>query len=412
MKIAIIGSGIAGLTCTYKLASNHDVTLFEANDYLGGHTHTHDINLDGRDYSIDTGFIVFNKKTYPHFLKLIEALDVSYKPTSMSFSVSCEKTGLEYNGTDMNRLFAQRRNIVRPWFYSMLKGIMDFNKHAKDYLQDDAGDISLSEFFETRKVKPSVIDFYIVPMMAAVWSTDPIDVWRFPARFVLRFFENHGFLEVDDRPQWYVIDGGSNSYIKKMLPHISKSVRLSTPVLGVKREENRVLVKTKDGVEEFDYIIMATHSDTALKLLSDKTQDEEQILSSIPYIANPTYLHTDRSFLPKRKLAWAAWNYQLPKESSVGSTVTYNMNILQEIESEHEFNVTLNPFNKIDPSKIIKEMNYMHPLFSLEGMQAQKRWSDISGRNRTFFCGAYWRNGFHEDGVFSALRVIDQLEGK
>lgn len=410
MKVAIIGSGISGLTCAYKLSKNHEVTLFEANDYLGGHTHTHDITLDNEKFRIDTGFIVFNKKTYPNFLKLLEELNVAYKPTSMSFSVTCDKTGLEYNGTSFNTLFAQRRNFLRPSFYLMLQGIVDFNKKAKDFLTNDNGDISLQAFFEQRKVRNSVVEYYIVPMMAAVWSTDPVDVWRFPAKFVLRFFENHGFLEIDDRPQWYVIDGGSNSYIDKMLPHFKDGVRLSTPVQKVIREDNQVIVETKDGKEVFDQVIFATHSDIALKILGDATEKESQVLSSIPYVSNPTYLHLDRSFLPKRKRAWAAWNYQLPIERKVGSTVTYNMNILQDIKSDHLFNVTLNPYREIDESKILKKMNYMHPLFSLEGMQAQGDWKHISGHNRTHYCGAYWRNGFHEDGVFSALRVVEMLE--
>ena len=234
----------------------------------------------------------------------------------MSFSVSCDKTGLEYNGTSFNTLFAQRLNFLRPKFYSMLKGIIDFNKKAKDFLSNDNGDISLQAFFESRKVKDSVIEYYIVPMMAAVWSTDPRDVWQFPAKFVLRFFENHGFLEVDDRPQWYVIDGGSNSYIDKMLPHFKDSVRLNTPVQKVIRHDDHIVVETKNGSVKFDHVIFATHSDISLKILDAPTQKESEVLSSIPYIANPTYLHLDRSFLPKKKLAWAAWNYQLPRGHS------------------------------------------------------------------------------------------------
>ncbi|EPZ50128.1 NAD(P)-binding Rossmann-like domain protein [Bacteriovorax sp. BAL6_X] len=410
MRIAIIGSGISGLTCAYKLSNKHDITLFEANDYLGGHTHTHEIEYDDQELKIDTGFIVFNKKTYPHFLSLINELGVEYKSTAMSFSVHCDKTGLEYNGTTLNTLFAQRRNLFRPWFYSMINGIIDFNKKAKVFLVNDSGDISLSHFFETRGIRKSVIDYYIVPMMAAVWSTDPVAVWRFPAKFVLRFFENHGFLEVDDRPQWYVIEGGSNSYIKKMVPHFKKSIRLKTPVKYITREKEQVIITTKDGRESFDQVIIATHSDTALKLLESPTNKEIELLSAIPYVVNPTYLHTDDSFLPKRELAIAAWNYLLPTEKSIGPTVTYNMNILQGINFHKNFNVTLNPYRPIEKDKILKEMSYMHPLFTLDGMKAQARWHEISGHNRTHYCGAYWRNGFHEDGVFSALRIVEELE--
>jgi predicted NAD/FAD-binding protein len=413
MKIAIIGSGISGAACAHYLdKKGHDISIIEANDYLGGHTHTHKINHLQKTYKVDTGFIVFNKRTYPNFLKMIESLNVAYKETSMSFSVSCEKTGLEYNGTNFNTLFAQRSNLLRPSFYGFLKGIVDFNKKASRFLKESNHQMTLGQFFKKFNIRKDVLEYYIVPMIAAVWSVDPVLVWEFPAVFILRFFENHGFLEVEGRPQWYVIEGGSRSYLEAILSQFKGKIYSHTPVQGIRRADNKAYVMTEGKEEEYDAVIIATHSDTALKLLKDPSHDERDVLEALPYSNNPTFLHTDKNFLPKRKLAWASWNYLLPQDKSHGSTVTYNMNILQGHDCQDEFLVTLNPHKKIDPTTIIKEMNYSHPLFTLEGMDAQAKWDRISGVKNTFYCGAYWRNGFHEDGLFSALRVVEQIEGK
>lgn len=408
MKLAIIGSGISGLTAAYHLHKEHEITMFEANDYIGGHTHTHKIEKDQKTYHVDTGFIVFNKRTYPNFLKMIEELGVEYIETSMSFSVTNRRSGLEYNGTDFNKLFCDRLNFLRPSFYLFLKGIVDFNKKAAQFLKDPS-EITLKEFYEINNVKQSVIENYLSPMIAAVWSTDPKDVWNLPAKFILQFFENHGFLEVDNRPQWYVIKGGSHSYVKKITEGFKDKIRLSTPVKSIKRINDGVIISSKYGEEHFDGIILATHSNISLKLLSDATPNETEILRAIPYGQNPTFLHQDRSFLPIRKLAYASWNYEIPNQNAKGATVTYSMNILQGIEEQQIFNVTLNPHREIDQTTILKSLNYEHPLFNLEGMKAQMRWSEISGVNNTYYCGAYWRNGFHEDGVVSALRVVEQL---
>lgn len=409
MKLAIIGSGISGLTAAYFLQKNHNITVFEANDYIGGHTHTHRIEKNNKTHYVDTGFIVFNKRTYPNFLKLIEELGVEYMETSMSFSVTNRKSGLEYNGSDFNKLFADRLNLLRPSFYFFLKGIIDFNKRASEFLKNPT-DITLRDFYKIHKVKKSVIDNYLTPMIAAVWSTDPGDVWNLPAKFILQFFENHGFLEVDNRPQWYVIKGGSHSYIKKITEGFIDRIRLSTPVEKISRSDQGVYIKSKYGEELFDGVILATHSNISLKLLSDPSPSEKEILGSIPYTSNPTYLHQDRSFLPIRERAFASWNYEIPTNEAKGATVTYSMNILQGIDESEMFNVTLNPHREIKTSSIIKTLNYEHPLFNLEGMKAQSRWNEISGVNHTYYCGAYWRNGFHEDGVVSALRVVAQLE--
>jgi predicted NAD/FAD-binding protein len=409
MKIAIIGSGISGLTSAYYLHQNHQIKIFEANNYIGGHTNTHHIIRNNKDYFVDTGFIVFNKKTYPLFIKLLEEIGVKYNKTSMSFSVSCQKSGLEYNGTNLDSLFADRLNLLRPSFYLFIKGILDFNKKARDFLKNPS-DISLKQFFDELQIRDAVLKNYLVPMVAAVWSTDPNDVMNLPAKFILSFFDNHGFLEIDQRPQWYVIDGGSHSYVKKLIKGFEQNIFLNTPVQSIKRENNQVVIQSAQGEEIFDAVILATHSDISLKILNDASKLEKDILGAIPYTQNPTYLHQDRSFLPKRKKAWASWNYLLPKSKSNGATVTYNMNILQNIEEKELFNVTLNPTTSIQENSILKSLNYEHPLFTLEGMKAQARWHEISGKNNTYFCGAYWRNGFHEDGVFSAMRVVEQVE--
>ncbi len=409
MKIAIIGSGISGLTAAYHLSESHDITVFEANDYIGGHTHTHLIEKQNFQYFVDTGFIVFNKKTYPHFVNLLEKLQVDYIPTSMSFSVSNEKNGLEYNGTNLNTLFANRFNFFNPFFYIFLKGIINFNKKAKQFLESPS-DITLREFYLEKKISASVVKNYLSPMVAAVWSTDPDDVWNLPAKFILQFFENHGFLEVNQRPQWYVIKGGSHSYVKKITANFKDKIRLKTPVVKIRRMKNSVLISTKQSEEIFDAVILATHSDISLQLLEAPSKEEREILSAIAYTPNPTILHQDRSLLPKKKLAWASWNYLISKDNTKGATVTYNMNILQGITPAEIFNVTLNPAKPISKELVLKQLNYSHPLFTIESMRAQSRWNEISGHNNTYYCGAYWRNGFHEDGVVSALRVVEQIK--
>lgn len=409
MKIAIIGSGISGLTAAYHLSESHDITVFEANDYIGGHTHTHLIEKQNFQYFVDTGFIVFNKKTYPHFVNLLEKLQVDYIPTSMSFSVSNEQNGLEYNGTNLNTLFANRFNFFNPFFYIFLKGIINFNKKAKQFLESPS-DITLREFYLEKKISASVVKNYLSPMVAAVWSTDPDDVWNLPAKFILQFFENHGFLEVNQRPQWYVIKGGSHSYVKKITAHFKDKIRLKTPVVKIRRLKNSVLISTKQSEEIFDAVILATHSDISLQLLEAPSKEEREILSAIAYTPNPTILHQDRSLLPKKKLAWASWNYLISKDNTKGATVTYNMNILQGFTPAEIFNVTLNPAKPISKELVLKQLNYSHPLFTIESMRAQSRWNEISGHNNTYYCGAYWRNGFHEDGVVSALRVVEQIK--
>ena len=412
MKIAIIGSGIAGNTLGYHLHKKHNITVFEANSHIGGHTHTHDIALFGKNYAIDTGFIVFNDRTYPHFNEMLDEIKVAWQPSSMSFSVRNEATGLEYNGTNLNSLFAQRSNFFKPKFYGMISDILRFNQESLALLESDS-EISLGEYLTQKNYKSLFIHNYIIPMGAAIWSTNAAQMLNFPARFLVRFFHHHGMLTVNNRPQWRTITGGSARYVEKLTEGFIQKIRLNTPIASVKRLKNMVKIKPQRGDEEtFDYVFFACHSDQALAMLGeDASTQEHEILGSIPYQENSIYLHHDRSLMPKRELAWAAWNYHVTAKASAKVLVTYNMNILQNIQSPEPILVTLNHTDLINPAKIIKRLKYTHPVFTLAGTAAQARHAEISGQNRTGFAGAYWRNGFHEDGVMSALAALQHFEG-
>jgi len=407
MKLAIIGTGISGNVLGHHLHKDHDITVFEANDYIGGHTHTHDIALNGRDYKIDTGFIVFNYQTYPHFIELLDSLGVEVQKSNMSFSVKCELTGLEYNGNTLNSLFAQRRNLFKPSFYRMIRDILRFNKECPDLLKSDDETISLGDYLSSNGYSEKFINFYIVPMGSAIWSSSYQQMMAFPAQFFIRFFVNHGLLNVTDRPDWYVIKGGSSSYVDKLVAGFKDKIHLKTPVRKVKRFSTHVEISTDDNVaEKFDAVFFACHSDQALAMIDEPDTLENSVLSAFPYQNNEVVLHTDSSVLPKRKLAWAAWNYHRTGRLENPVSLTYDMNILQGIESDDTFCVTLNNTAAIDESKIIKRLNYAHPLFTQEGLEAQTRHSELNGNNRCFYAGAYWRYGFHEDGVVSALKAI------
>ena len=411
MKIAIIGTGIAGNVAAYYLNKKHDIKVFEENDYVGGHTHTHDIIMDDNEYAVDTGFIVFNYKTYPHFTKLLKELEVEVQPSDMSFSVKCEKTGLEYNGTTLNSLFAQRLNLFKPSFYKMIKDILRFNKESVEELEAGNANVSMGKFLSDRHYGKKFIEQYLIPMGAAVWSADPEQMMAFPAGFFIRFFHNHGMLSVNDRPQWYVIKGGSKEYVKKLTSSFANKIHTESAVKSVKRSENGVLLTLENGESQFfDDVFIATHSDQALSMLEDVSEIEESVLCKIPYQENEAILHTDKSILPNKKLAWAAWNYHILGNKQDKVALTYSMNILQSLDSKEEFCVTLNNEDAIDPNKIIKKIKYAHPIFTPDGIDAQKRHSEVNGQQHTYFCGAYWRFGFHEDGVWSALQAVKHFE--
>lgn len=407
MKIAIIGSGIAGLTSAYLLHREHDISVFEAQDWIGGHTHTVPVHLDGREYAVDTGFIVFNDWTYPNFIQLLQQLGVGFKPTEMSFAVSDPDTGVEYNGHDLNSLFAQRRNLLSPRFWGMIRDILRFNKEALSDLEQGriAADTTLGQYLSQNGYGQRFIEHYIVPMGAAIWSMSLADMLGFPLQFFVRFFKNHGLLSVSNRPQWYVIEGGSSAYVAPLTTGFADRIRLNCPVSRVERDEQGVTLQSPAGRERFDAVIFACHSDQALQLLAEPSASEREILGALRYADNDVVLHTDTRVLPKRRLAWASWNYRLGGPTRQPAAVSYNMNILQGIESDHTFCVSLNQTDAIDPDKILARFSYAHPQYSLAASAAQRRAEELQGRQHSYFCGAYWANGFHEDGVVSALRV-------
>ncbi|WP_339462297.1 NAD(P)/FAD-dependent oxidoreductase [Pseudomonas sp. EA_105y_Pfl2_R69] len=411
MKIAIIGSGIAGLTSAYLLNRSHAIRVFEAGDWIGGHTHTVDVQVDGQRYAVDTGFIVFNDWTYPNFIRLLGKLGVGFKATEMSFSVSDPVSGVEYNGHSLNTLFAQRRNLLSPKFIGMVRDILRFNREALNdlNLQRIASTMTLGDYLKANGYSERFIQHYIVPMGAAIWSMSLNDMLGFPLQFFVRFFKNHGLLSVSNRPQWCVVEGGSSSYIAPLTESFKQHIRLNCAVSRVERDGDGVTVHSAAGAERFDKVIFACHSDQALALLAAPTRVEQEILGALPYADNDVVLHTDTRLLPQRPLAWASWNYRLGGPASQSAAVTYDMNILQGIQSATTFCVSLNQTAAIDPSKILARYTYAHPQYSLAGMAAQARWEELLGAHHSYFCGAYWANGFHEDGVVSALRVAREF---
>jgi len=406
-KIAIVGSGIAGLTSAWMLKDKFRVSLFEAAPRLGGHTHTHDIAAKSGTYAIDTGFIVHNDHTYPNFVKMMDRLGVERQDTAMSFSVRCEQTGLEYNGTSINTLFAQRRNLFSPSFWRMVRGIMKFNKLARAFLMEPDPQMTMAAFLE--EIPAETVRYYVLPMGAAVWSTPVTEMMRFPALFFIRFFENHGFLNIEDRPQWKVIKGGSRSYVERMAMDLKGCLHTNAPVTAVASGNGGAKLRVNGEWLQFDEVILAVHSDQSLKMLEKPTEEERAILGAIPYTRNEAWLHTDTRFQPVKKRAWASWNYHLGEMKDDKVTVTYNMNILQGIEAPETFLTTLNPHHDIDEEHVIRKITYHHPLFTVEGMHAQGRLGNINGINHIWYCGAWHRNGFHEDGVWSALQVCNRL---
>lgn len=407
MKIAIIGSGISGLTCAYLLNRKHDITVFEASDWVGGHTHTVDVEVKGQHFAIDTGFIVFNDWTYPNFIRLLDQLGVTSKPTEMSFSVQDPGTGIEYNGNSLNSLFAQRRNLLSIRFWGMLRDILRFNREAVRDLDQEriAADTTLGAYLLQKGYGPRFIAHYIVPMGSAIWSMSLADMQRFPLQFFVRFFKNHGLLSATHRPQWRVVNGGSRSYIAPLSAGFVERIRLNCPVQRVERDACGVTVHSRAGSEHFDSVVFACHSDQALGLLAAPSQAEQEILGALHYAENEVVLHSDTRVLPDRRLAWASWNYRLGGTAQQPAALTYNMNILQGIKSDTTFCVSLNQTEAIDPGKIIERFRYAHPQYSQEGVAAQARWRELQGAQNSYYCGAYWGNGFHEDGVVSALRV-------
>lgn len=413
MKIAVVGAGISGLTAAYLLNKKYDITIFEGGDRIGGHTATKEVSVNNESYAIDTGFIVYNDWTYPNFIRLMSELGVESKPTEMSFSVSCDLSGLEYGGSDLNTLFAQRRNLLKPYYWKMLWDIVRFNKAAIADLDNNqiAQDTTLGEYLKQKGYGDAFANKYLIPMGSAIWSASTESMFNFPLLFFVRFLKNHGLLSINNRPQWRVIKGGSKEYIEPLIAGFKDNIRINSVIKSIRRDVDGVDLELENGnVERFDQVVIASHSDQALEMLEDVTVAEQEILAAIPYQENDVVLHTDDSLLPKQKLAWSSWNYWLRSDEQERAILTYDMNILQGIKAPVTFCVTLNATQEIDPEKILGRYNYSHPVFSLASVSAAKRWGEINGVNRTWFCGAYWANGFHEDGLNSGLRVAKALD--
>ena len=415
MRIAVVGAGVSGLVAAHLLHERHDVTVFEAAGYAGGHANTVRVDTPNETHEIDTGFIVFNDRNYPSFERLLERLGVASQPSTMTFGVSDGTGEFEYSGASPNGLFANRRHLVTPWFHRMVTDLARFNRAARELLvlEDSGRDLPLAEWLERQRFSRAFIDRLIVPQASAVWSADPRQMWSFPARFLAEFFDHHGMLGFRGRPRWRTVRGGSKRYVEALLARFSGRLRLSTPVQAITREAGHVLVRSAGGeAERFDEVVLATHSDQALALLGDAGPREREILGAIPYQENEAVLHTDLRLLPRRRRAWASWNYHLLSEPVGRATVTYHMNRLQSLRAEREFCVTLNRSEAIDPTKVIRTIAYAHPVYTAAGVEAQKRFEEINGHRRTHFAGAYWGSGFHEDGVRSAVRVAERFGGR
>lgn len=408
MKVAVIGSGISGNTLAYLLNKNHDVTLYEKEKRIGGHSHTHSIVINNRKINVDTGFIVFNKKTYPLFTSLLDNLGVKYENSNMSFSVFSKKNNFEYNGTSLNSLFSQRKNILNFKFIRMIFEILKFNKEA---IKLKSKTILLNQYLKKNNYSEYFCDNYILPMGAAIWSSDIKTILNFPAHFFISFFKNHGMLSINDRPQWLTIKGGSQEYVKKLTSYFKNNIRLNSKIKSVVRNKDYIEIEDNQSKEKYDYVFFACHSNEVLEILEKPTTNEVEILKALPYQQNNVILHTDSNVMPKNKLSWAAWNYNIDSQKESPVTLTYNMNILQNIKSKDDLLVTLNPKNPIPKEKIIKKLKYGHPKFSKESIFAQKNNKKISGKNRSFYAGAYWGKGFHEDGVKSAYEAVKIFEG-
>jgi predicted NAD/FAD-binding protein len=410
MRIAIVGTGVSGLVSAHILSRRHDVTLFEADDRPGGHAHTVSVDLPDGTVEVDTGFLVYNERNYPGLVQLFADLGVATKPSDMSFGVRDEVSGLEWKGTSFGTVFAQRRNVARPAFLRMLADVVRFNRRARDLL-DRPHDttLSLGALLAGDRWSSQFLDWYLLPMGSSIWSADPSTFLDMPAVTFARFFANHGWLEYGDQPGWRTVVGGSKHYVDAILAPLGRTVRLEDPVTKITRGEHEVEIHTAHGPERFDHIVVATHSDQALALLSDPSPVERDVLSAIRYQPNRATLHTDVSLLPANRRAWASWNYHRLAEHPAGATLTYRLRTLQGIESSDELLITLNRDDVIDPGKVLRTFDYAHPVFDVAAIAAQQRHQELNGVQRTWFCGAYWGFGFHEDGVESARVVCRRL---
>jgi predicted NAD/FAD-binding protein len=409
VRIAVVGAGIAGLSAAWRLSRRHEVVLFEANDYLGGHTHTHEVEQDGRAYRIDTGFIVHNPAHYPRLTALFEELGVASRPTTMGFSVQRED-GLEYNATSLDGLFCQRRNLASPRFLGMVADLLRFYRQAPALLHAPGPGPTLGEYLDTHGYGAAFRDDHLVPMASALWSSPAARILEFPAQYLVAFMANHQMLQVAGRPQWRVVEGGSATYVQRLRERWSVEARLACPVRAVRRDGHRVQLRHANGIDTFDHLVLACHGDQALALLEDADARERAILGAFEFQPNEVVLHTDARLLPRRRKAWAAWNAYVPDDPGAPCSVSYCMNLLQGIQSREPFVVTLNRSDAIDPARVLRRLQYAHPLYTPASVAARARQNEIQGLRRTWFTGAWWGWGFHEDGIRSGEDVAQALE--
>ena len=408
MKVAIIGAGISGLTVASRLHPDHEIQVFESAKHIGGHTHTVRTETSEGTFEVDTGFVVFNQQTYPEFCRVLDQLGVASHPTRMGFSVTDRRNGLEYGGETLDAVFAQRRNLVRPSFLRMIADILRFNREAPALVANAYSDATLGELCDGAGFSAAFRDQYLLPMGAAIWSSSERTMREFPAAFFVRFFRNHGLLEPPSRqPRWRVVTGGSHAYVAPLIAPFADRIHTEAPVEQVRRTLEGVDVRVADGTQRFDEVVFATHADQTLRLLADATALEREVLSAFPYQRNTAVLHTDTRVLPRRRRAWASWNYHVPADRQAPVAVTYNMSMLQGLATREPFLVTLNDSGSITPDKVLRRLEFDHPIFTRDSLVAQTRHAEVSGVNRVHFCGAYWRNGFHEDGVVSGLAVAN-----
>ncbi len=410
MRIAIVGAGIAGLHCASLLNGHHEITVFESDTRLGGHSNTVDVELEGRRFSVDTGFIVFNHRNYPNFSALIDRLGVESMPAPMSFSVRCDRTGMEYGGRSIGGLLAQPLNLLRPSFLRMVRDIARLGRTGSELLASIGEHDTLADLCESGRFSRAFVDYYLLPMGAAIWSAPRDAMLRFPAKFFLRFFDNHGMLDLRHRPQWRTICGGSRRYVDRISQPFLDRCRIGCAVRSIRRDSEGVAIVSSAGMERFDQVILAVHADQSLNLLEEPSAAEIEVLSAMPFQANAAVLHTDASVLPRSRRAWSGWNYRITGDAASPVAVTYNLSMLQSLGTQSPVCVTLNDRGSIDSAKILGRYQFRHPVYTVAGIAARARWRQISGvEHRTHYCGAYWLNGFHEDGVNSALAVCQAL---
>ena len=411
-RTAIIGTGIAGMGCAHFLHKTTDLTIYEQNDYIGGHTNTVTVDEGGKPVYIDTGFMVFNYETYPNLCKLFAEIGAPVKKTDMSFSVQYKPTGLEYSGSSVNHLFAQRKNIFNLKYIKMLMQIGRFNKESVKILDDPKyANYSIGQYIKEFGFGDEMLWKYLVPMSSAVWSTPMEQILDFPAVTLIRFFMNHGFLGLDTQHQWYTLDKGSQAYREILIKPFKERITVNRKALKVVRENGKVSIHTSDGsAETFDRVIIASHGDQALAMLESPTDEEQRLLSNFKYQYNKAVLHTDTSIMPKTKLAWSSWNYSIKMQGGrLMPTTIYWMNQLQQVSDKVDYFVSINPHDGLDEKKIIKELDYEHPLFDVPAINAQTELHKLNETGPIYFCGSYFKYGFHEDAFASAVKLCSGL---